>query len=119
MNETLFTIANTDLGSRRAAANLRVLVEECAIAGNKVTLNLGGVLSISESYSDELFGVLVARHGLEWFAEHIAFQSADPAVFRAIVTAIRYRLEGKTPENPNVALLAARKALRERQRSAA
>lgn len=119
MNVTVLTIADTDLGSRHAAAKFRALVEKCALAGEKVVLNLGAVLSLSESYADELFGVLVARHGLEWFAEHISFRATDPAVFRVIVTAIRYRLEAKTPENPDVALLAARKALRERQRSVA
>jgi hypothetical protein len=119
MNETILTIADTDLGSRHAAAKFRALVEKCALAGNKVVLDLGTVLSISESYADELFGVLVARHGLEWFAQHIAFRATDPAVFRVIAMAIRYRLEVESPENSEVALLAARKALRDRQQSAA
>ncbi len=119
MNETFLTIADTDLGSRHAAAKVRAQAETRALAGEKVVLDLGAVLSISESYADELFGVLAARHGLEWFAEHIGFRAVDPAVFRVIVTAIRYRLESESPENPDVALLAARKALQERQRSAA
>jgi hypothetical protein len=120
MNETTFiAISDTDLGSRHAAAKLRVQVEACALDGKKVVLNLGSVLSISESYADELFGVLVARHGLEWFAERIALHGATPVVFRVIVTSIRYRLEAESPDTPDVALLAAQKALRERHRSAA
>lgn len=44
----------------------------------------------SESYADELFGALVARHGLEWFAGHVSVHGAKPAVFRSIANAIRY-----------------------------
>lgn len=119
MNETILAIADTDLGSRHAAAKFRALVEKRALADGKLVVDLGAVLSFSESYADELFGVLVARYGLKWFVEHIAIRDADPAVFHVIASAIRYRLEAKTPGDPDIALLAARKALQERQRSAA
>ncbi len=119
MNETILTIADTDLGSRHAAAKFRALVEKRTFADGKLVVDLGAVLSISESYADELFGVLVARYGLKWFVEHIAIRAAGPAVFHVIATAIRSRLEAKTPGNPDLALLAARKALQDRQRSAA
>lgn len=114
MNAITITLAETDLASRHAAARVRVPVEAHALAGGLVTIDLGKVLSLSESYADELFGVLVARHGLEWFAEHIALAGASPIVFRAIALAIRHRLEAAAPDTPDIALLAARKALESR-----
>jgi hypothetical protein len=87
-----------------------------ALASDRVAIDLSAVLSLSESYADELFGVLVARHGLEWFAGHVSVHGANPAVFRSIANAIRYRLEAVAPGKPDIALLAARKALESRQR---
>ena len=118
MKNAILTVPETDLGSRHAAAKFRLRVEEHALLGEKVVIDLGAVLSISESYADELFGVIVARRGLEWLADHVVFIRTDPAVFHAIVTAIRQRLEAKAPEHPELALLAARKALSERYKAA-
>ncbi len=119
MNAITITLGETDLASRQAAARVRGPLEEHALAGGFVTIDLGNVLSLSESYADELFGVLVARHGLTWFSEHVALHGATPAVFRAIAAAIRHRLEAQSPGTPDVALLAARKALQERHTRAA
>lgn len=116
MADTLYTIAETDLASRQAAARFRAVVEERVRAGNRVAIDLSPVLSLSESYADELFGVLVARYGLEWFADNLSVRGASPAVFRSIASAIRYRLEAVAPGKPDVALLTARKALESRQR---
>ena len=115
MADILYTIAETDLASRQAAARFRAVVEQRA-GRDRVAIDLSAVLSLSESYADELFGVLVARHGLEWFAGHVSVHGANPAVFRSIANAIRYRLEVVAPGKPDIALLAARKALESRQR---
>jgi len=116
--ETLFhSIVETDPASRQGAARLRALIDSEALVGNRVNIDLAAVLSISESYADELFGVLVARYGLEWFARHIVIKSASPAVFRAIADAIRHRLQAQSPDEPDIALLAARKALKARSHS--
>jgi len=116
MADTHYTIAETDLASRQAAARFRAVVEARALASDRVAIDLSAVLSLSESYADELFGVLVARHGLEWFAGHVSVHGAKSAVFRSIANAIRYRLEVVAPGKPDIALLAARKALESRQR---
>ena len=116
MTDIHYIIAETDLASRQAAARFRAGVEERALASDRVNIDLSAVLSLSESYADELFGVLVARHGLEWFAGHVSVHGAKPAVFRSIANAIRYRLEAAAPGKPDIALFAARQAL-ESQRS--
>jgi hypothetical protein len=108
-------IADTDLASRQAAAVLRAQIEGYVAAGEKVSIDLGGVFSISESYADELFGVLALRYGLGWLSDNVAFHNQNHFVFRAIASAIRQRLISKSPEAPDIALLAARKALKQRQ----
>lgn len=115
MNAIHISFTETDLASRHAAGRVRASVEESALAGKTVAIDLGKVLSLSESYADELFGVLAARRGLEWFAKHIIIVGASPIVFRAIAQAIRHRLEAEAPNNPDIALLAARKALENRR----
>lgn len=119
MNETHIAITETDLASRQAGARTRALVEGHALAGERVVIQLGAVLSISESYADELFGVLAARHGLEWFANHVGFRDASPTTLRAIIEAIRSRLQSQSPGNPDIALLVAKRALDARRHSRA
>jgi hypothetical protein len=108
-------IADTDLASRQAAAVLRAEIESHVLADRKVTIDLGAVLSISESYADELFGILALRHGLEWLSDNVAVHHPSAFVFRAIASAIRQRLLSQSPETPNIALLTAQKALKQRQ----
>ena len=115
MSACRIKVADTDLASRQAAAELRARIEQCAQSGEKVAIDLGSVFSISESYADELFGVLALRHGLEWLTDRVVFHNAKPVVFRAIADAIRQRLSSQSPGTPDVALLAARKALKQRQ----
>jgi len=108
-------ITDTDLASRQAAAKLRSLIEQQVLSGDKVSIDLGAVFSISESYADELFGVLALRYGLDWLTDHVALKNQKAFVFRAIADAIRQRLSSKSPGTPDIALLAARQALKQRQ----
>ncbi|MBU1482038.1 MAG: STAS-like domain-containing protein [Gammaproteobacteria bacterium] len=108
-------IADTDLASRQAAAALRAEIEQHALSGRKVSIDLSTVLSISESYADELFGILALRHGLEWLSDNVVVHHPSAFVFRAIASAIRQRLLSRSPEIPNIALLTAQKALKQRQ----
>jgi hypothetical protein len=108
-------IADTDLASRQAAATLRTQIEQHVSTGDKISIDLSAVFAISESYADELFGVLALRYGLEWLTDHVALHNLKPFVFRAIADAIRQRLSSKSPSTPDIALLAARKALKQRQ----
>lgn len=119
MADVTYTIAETDLASRHAGARFRALIEARARAGDRIAIDVTSVLSLSESYADELFGVLVARYGLDWFVEHIAVRGANPVVFHSIADAIRYRLQANRPGEPDIALLAARDALDKRRRSVA
>ncbi|WP_312956689.1 STAS-like domain-containing protein [Pseudomonas songnenensis] len=46
---------------------------------------------MSESYADELFGVLVLDHGLDYVARHLRFVNADDTVLRPIAVAMKRR----------------------------
>ena len=114
-NSITFKIENSDLASRQAAAELRSKIESQVDAGKNVAINFRNVFSVSESFADELFGVLVLRQGLSWLSENVAIIDADTLVFRAIISAIRQRLISETLDKPDIALLAARKTLQERR----
>ena len=115
MADEIFRIESTDLASRSSAAKVRSSVEQTAALEGTALVDLSAVISISEAYADELFGVLVARHGLDWFADHVRLHGATPAVLSSIAGAVKLRLEEDTG-SAELALLAARKALEARER---
>jgi STAS-like domain of unknown function (DUF4325) len=108
-------IDHSDLASRQAAAELRAKIESHIQNGEHVAISFEKVFSISESYADELFGVLVLRYGLDWLADNIGLEHINSASFKAIASAIHQRLSLSEPNSPNIALLVARKALKQRR----
>jgi hypothetical protein len=84
-----------DLASRASAIKVRHIVENTINNGKSVSVDLAGVLSISESYADELFAVLVEKYGLEWFSSHIKLSNHSPNLLLSVATAIKRRLEKK------------------------
>lgn len=97
---TKFSISDSDLASRRSAVQLRADVESQLLAGICVELDLSAVESISESYADELFGVLIHHYSLPWVFSRLRLTGPKPAVVRSITQAIRYRLERSSESGP-------------------
>ena len=91
MNQT-FQLIETDLASRRSAAVFRSMVESSLRNGSTV-LDFSRVESVSESYADELIGVLIEHYTLSWVFSRLQVIGACPAVVHSITQAIRYRLE--------------------------
>jgi STAS-like domain of unknown function (DUF4325) len=81
------------LASRRSAAATRRDIESALEDSSRVEIDLTSVRSISESYADELFGVLVGRIGLEELFSRVALVGASERVVDSIVKAVRTRLE--------------------------
>jgi hypothetical protein len=78
-----------------------------AHAGNdepKIAIDLAGVLSVSDSFADEFFAVLIAERGEEWFRRHVAIENSSDEVRAAIVRAIRARLEGRAGDDDDLEL---------------
>jgi len=110
----IIKISETDLASRRSAAALRSELES-RLSSTPVVLDLAKVIGISESYADELFGVLVRDLGIEQVLDRLHIRNAQSQVLRSIVHAIRQRLEASRERKViDLALLTARKALSER-----
>lgn len=81
----------TDLASRALAAEERSSIECLLSENNQVTIDLSQVASVSESYADELFGVLVLKRGLDFVTKHIRFVNASDSVLRPIAVAMKRR----------------------------
>jgi len=93
MKNVNYTFEFSDLASRSGAAQVRAQIEDAASRGEVTRLDFERVLSVSESYADELFGVLVKRHGLEWLLDNVTIENTREQVLIAIVRAIRTRIE--------------------------
>lgn len=110
MNAKIFKPDATDLASRTTGGRLREEIQSAADSGQYVVIDLQDVLSISESYADEAFGVLAAKRGLDWLGGSVQI-CARHSVLTSIAEAIRERLESDcSPSIPNIhALVAARR----------
>lgn len=86
-----YTFQRTDLASRPLAAKEREAI--CALlSGNeKVVIDLANVESISESFADELFGVLVLECGFDYVIQKIKLVNAADDVIRSIAIAMKRR----------------------------
>lgn len=109
MTAFVHTFESTDLASRHSAAVLRESLEAKLFDG--VVLDFSRVESVSESYADELLGVLVVRHGLADLFEHLQLTGVRASVAQSLATAVRQRLTARTRGDNALALLAAREAL--------
>lgn len=93
MDETTITLPGTDLASRNSAAAVRYNVVSDVSSGNVVVVDLSAVASVSYSYADELFGVLAAIQGWEWFIKNVRLVGAREHVLRVIAEVINRRLK--------------------------
>lgn len=82
----------TDLSSRFKASGLRRQIESSADL-LPVVLDFEGVYTMSESFADELIGLLVASRGHDWFRENVRVCNMAPEVRLSVLKAVRTRLE--------------------------
>lgn len=93
MDEAKLVIKSPDLASRSSAAIERHKLLQHIAQGNAVVVDLSDVITISDSYADELFGVLVAVHGLDWFVKNISLINVSEHVLKSIAIVVKRRLE--------------------------
>ncbi|WP_160147502.1 STAS-like domain-containing protein [Caballeronia pedi] len=84
---------HTDLSSRRLATELRSSALAELRRSGSVSIDLGRVESISESYADELFGMLAVGLGIEDFVRRVRILHANRHVLKVIAQALKERLE--------------------------
>jgi hypothetical protein len=84
-------ICGKDVSSRNRAAGLRLQIVADA-AAQKVRLDFAGVRTVSESFADELFGVLIEDYGEQWFREHVEVANLSDLSRETVLDAIAHRL---------------------------
>lgn len=89
----LSTELGTDLSSRRVAGEFRerLLAAIGPSEDDVCVLDLDRVRSVSHSFADELFAVLIETHGESWFKSHLQLQNLSPDVRETILEAIQQR----------------------------
>ncbi len=94
MNAPIFNLADLGhfLSSRHSAAELR---ERIILVDGPVVVDLAGVESLSDSFADELFAVLVQDFGHEWFAKNISVSGMSSDVRQTILRAVHLRCESQ------------------------
>jgi hypothetical protein len=91
MNKEIFDLPSGDLASRRNAISVRESLKSLWANYDVVIINCDKVESLSESYADELFGVLVLQLGYEKFISRVKIQSAKTQVLVSIAAVIKRR----------------------------
>ncbi|AUA81948.1 STAS-like domain-containing protein [Pseudomonas aeruginosa] len=86
-----YTFQRTDLASRTLAARERTAIDSRIQADQRVVIDLRNVASISESFADELFGVLVLQRGLGDVTSRLKLINATESVLRSIAVAMQRR----------------------------
>lgn len=92
MNTIYHQLPSGDLASRKLAIAQRKLIEsDIASRGCVVMLDLSNVESISESYADELFGVLVLKNGLDHVLQQLKLINSNPYVLKSVASVMKRR----------------------------
>lgn len=93
MSNKKIKIEGSELSTRRAAVPLRLQIDALNAGGNRVVLDFEAVEDVTESYADELFGVLVLKHGLAQLREHAVIVNASERVLLTIARAVKHRCD--------------------------
>lgn len=89
----------TDLSDRSRAAILRErVVQVSATSQEPFVIDFAGVRTVSDSFADELFGVLYLEHGPDWIRQHISAINLAPDVRLTILEAIQGRIDREHAE---------------------
>jgi len=84
-------LRGTDLASRKRAAVIRQEVEDALAHNASIRIDASETLSISDSYADELFGVLVLKLGLADVTQKIKVFTENNSVLRSVAVAMHRR----------------------------
>jgi hypothetical protein len=88
----------SDVSSRSRAHMLRLEIERLVMSEDMVVLDFSNVASISDSFSDELVGVLVEQRGTQWFKNHVRIIGLAERERKNLLSVVQYRLSN--PEAP-------------------
>lgn len=88
-----YTFENSDLASRALAAKERnLIISKISQNDEKLVLDFKNVKSLSESFADELFGILAVTKGVSFILEKFVFSNTRDQVIKSIAISIDRRL---------------------------
>lgn len=97
MNTIKLSDYGTDISSRYTGVSVRESILNILSQGaDKIVIDCGGVRTLSESFSDEVFGILVLEQGKEWFRKNITLVGLSDLTKKSIIHAIAERLQAAT-----------------------
>lgn len=86
------TFRDTDLASRHSGAVYRKQIRVFIDSGYNVELRFNNVVSVSESFADEAFGVLAQELGADSLGKRVRIRGASEQVLSGICRAIHDRV---------------------------
>lgn len=96
----------TDLSSRHKAVECRLrILDAAAESQERVEINMTDVRTLSDSFADELFGILVVEQGDDWFKRHVLVSHLPQGLRWTILNAIQTRLN-RSSQPPELTSLA-------------
>lgn len=95
MNNVVINLSDygTDLSSRTIGSTVRNLILSALHnSSDAVLVSCQDIRTLSESFADEVFGILVAEKGKPWFKEHVSIIGLNENTRSAILRAVAERL---------------------------
>lgn len=91
MGKTVFVLPEGDLASRTSAASVRVTLVALFERFERLEIDCSNVQDMSESYADEVFGILVLKFGFDSVLRKIKISKAKQEVLLSIASVMRRR----------------------------
>lgn len=82
----------TDLSSRAVGVTVRNAIDALAKHQIRVIVDCSDVRTLSESFADEVFGILIYNNGKSWFKERISVIGLTESTRNSILRAVEERL---------------------------
>lgn len=93
---SIVTLEGTDISSRTRARWLR---EQIVDTRDECFVDFAGVRSVSHSFADECFAVMVVEQSEAWFKKHVKLLNCTATIRETILEAILQRLDSLNPAN--------------------
>jgi len=78
------------VGSRSAGEVIREKMKEALDNNESVTLDFGGIESVTQSFIDEFFGILIRANGIEYIRKRVLLVNASQGIKDTINFVIKY-----------------------------
>jgi len=78
------------LGSRSYGEIIREEIESAVESGNSVIIDFEGIEGITQSFGDEIVGIFVRNHGVDYIKENISIINANDEIRSVLNFVVKY-----------------------------